>query len=437
MILGGIPWISGRCRWPRGLLARCGYPGPGEDPYAAYNAVGYGDPGYSDPGYNGPSAQDAGVAGTRTVRGFVDPRLRRQRPPRPAPAPDYRAPDYRAPDYRAPQGHGPQGYHPAPDYGTGYDQQGGGAGYAQPWDYSQPLRYDDDGGYPGPGHPSGPYPIQGGYDGQARNPNGYNGSELSRPGIDGPGYDLSGIIGTSDFPAYGYDEPSVERLSYDDPRYSDDPRHSDGPDYGQQGYGQQYGDQQGWNPQAYNHDGQPGSRPGGPAFDDTRLDAFFGPDRADRGPYGGGSAPRREVPAAFAAPGAAPQRPAGARRNAETRMDLGFRALGMSQTRMDMQALRDEPRFDETRLDGMRAIGTGPMQARSATGLPRPAGRAADELARRHVAGLLRRPRRLRGHAGRARGALPRRRRRAARGAAGPRGHRRPARRRPPPRAQQ
>jgi hypothetical protein len=50
-------------------------------------------------------------------------------------------------------------------------------------------------------------------------------------------------------------------------------------------------------------------------------------------------------------------------------MDLGFRALGMSQTRMDMQALRDEPRFDETRLDGMRAIGTGPMQARSATGL--------------------------------------------------------------------
>jgi hypothetical protein len=50
-------------------------------------------------------------------------------------------------------------------------------------------------------------------------------------------------------------------------------------------------------------------------------------------------------------------------------MDLGFRALGMNQTRMDMQALRDEPRFDETRLDNMRAIGTGPMQARSATGL--------------------------------------------------------------------
>src|SRR5512146_2200120 len=188
--------------WPGG-----GYASSGEDPYAAYNAVGYGDPGYSDPGYNGPSAQDAGVPGTRTVRGFVDPS--QGTGPRALPA----SPNYPAPGYAAPQDY------PAPDYGPGYGQS---AGYSQPWDYSQPLRYDgDDLSYPGPGHPSGPYPIQGGYDAPGRpapayDPAGYNGSELSRPGIDGPGYDLSGIIGTSDFPAFGYDEPSVERLSYDD-----------------------------------------------------------------------------------------------------------------------------------------------------------------------------------------------------------------------------
>jgi hypothetical protein len=342
-----------------------GYAGSGEDPYAAYNAVGYGDPGYSDPGYNGPSSQDAGVPGTRTVRGFVDP----GRPgpgPRALPAsPDYPAPGYTAPNHTGPGYPAPPAY-PAPDYSAGYGQP---AGYSQPWDYSQPLRYDgDDPSYPGPGHPSGPYPVQGGYNAPrypapAYDPAGYNGSEHSRPGIDGPGYDLTGIIGTSDFPAFGYDEPSVERLSYDDPRYTDG-----------SGYGQpRYNDQQGWDPQSYGHDGQGGSRYDTPAFDDTRLDAFFGPDLRDPRD-GGGPAPRRQAPAAFAAPppaspGPAVRRPAG-RRNAETRMDLGFRALGMSQTRMDMQALRDEqPRFDETRLDNLRAVGTGPMQARSATGL--------------------------------------------------------------------
>src|SRR5579859_7563744 len=46
---------------------------PGAHPYAAFADEGYGDDGYSDPGYQGPSAQDAGIAGTRTVRGFVEP----------------------------------------------------------------------------------------------------------------------------------------------------------------------------------------------------------------------------------------------------------------------------------------------------------------------------------------------------------------------------
>jgi hypothetical protein len=357
---------------------------PGEHPYASYDAAGYGengagyassgpdafgygDPGYSNPGYDGPSSQDAGIAGTRTVRGFVEPGYPGAGPRAlPAAPQDYPSqPGYPAqPGYAAPQDYPPQPGYPAAGYGQpdSYSQP---AGYSQPWDYDQPLRYDGEDGYsPGPGHPSGPYPIQGGYDASGRPGPAYNGSEMSRPGIDGPGYDLSGIIGTSDFPAFGYDEPSVERLSYDDPRYAD------GTGHGQQRHGDPrgYEQQQGWNPQG---PGQAGSRYDGPAFDDTRLDAFFGPDRGDRGPSrdGGGSAQRRQPPAAFAAPGSAGPRPTGSRRSAETRLDLGFRALGMSQTRMDMQALRDEPRFDETRLDNMRAYSTGPMQARSATGL--------------------------------------------------------------------
>src|SRR5207302_1666533 len=60
----------------------------GEHPYAAFGGVshgngeyrtmpnieafGYGDPGYSNPGYDGPSSQDAGIASTQTVRGFVE-----------------------------------------------------------------------------------------------------------------------------------------------------------------------------------------------------------------------------------------------------------------------------------------------------------------------------------------------------------------------------
>ena len=66
------------------------------------------------------------------------------------------------------------------------------------------------------------------------------------PGINGPGYDLSGIIGTNDFEAIGYDEPSYGRLAYDDPRYDDGTRY-------------------------------PGSESnfGGPRFDQTRLDNLF------------------------------------------------------------------------------------------------------------------------------------------------------------------
>src|SRR5215471_3433523 len=101
--------------------------GQGEHPYAAFSAAGYGDDGYSDPGYDGPASQDAGVAGTRTVRGFIESA--------PAQA-GYPQAGYAQPGY--PQaGYSDQGYsEPA------YSDQ-------QPWNYDQPLRYDsEDGSYP-------------------------------------------------------------------------------------------------------------------------------------------------------------------------------------------------------------------------------------------------------------------------------------------------
>jgi len=400
-------------------------PNHGEHPYASFSndggygspapdGFGYGDPGYSNPGYDGPSSEDSGIAGTRTVRGFVEPGY--QDPSRgygnaeltghpsrqalPAPTPDYAGPDY-----------------------------GQAADYSQPWDYSQPLRYDDDdmdvaylpsshpsGGYPaldnygsygdssyngsgsssydssydtpdysasdyraadysgseygapgydssGPGPSSGPadyrasgygdteYPAAeydrsshgqpalpaseynsseyagSGYNGREYDPTAYNGSDLSRPGIDGAGYDLSEIIGTADFPAFGYDEPSVERLSYDDPRYDD------------------------------GFDGL-GSRYQGTRFDETRLDNFWpgnGGGRDDSRGDGGGAGVSRDRSAVgndggglFAGSG---------RRSRETRLDMGFSSF-------------DVPDYgDETRLDNLADLTGQPAPDRAAVGL--------------------------------------------------------------------
>ena len=99
---------------------------------------------------------------------------------------------------------------------------------SQPWDYDQPLRYEgEDDTYQARYDNRYAYgPQDNGavrYQPPAYDPAAYNGSDYSMPGVNGPGYDLSGIIGTSDFEAVGYDEPSYGRLSYDDPRY-DDPR---------------------------------------------------------------------------------------------------------------------------------------------------------------------------------------------------------------------
>jgi CHAT domain-containing protein len=113
---------------------------------------------------------------------------------------------------------------------SGYPETAHGADlYEQPWDYDQPLRYDREEG---------------------------SGSDSSMPSADGPGYDLSGVIGTSDFEATGYDEPTHERLSYDDPRHVDAPPYQE--------------------PQPRfdetRRDMSARAQLGGPAFDETRLD---------------------------------------------------------------------------------------------------------------------------------------------------------------------
>jgi hypothetical protein len=388
--------------------AGSGYGGSGEG-YAqpAPDAFGYGDPGYSDPGYDGPSSQDAGVTGTRTVRGYVEPGYqgsvypsrpaKPSRPALPAPTGDYSTPGYGQP-----------------------------ANYSQPWDYNQPLRYDDEpahpasdqgaargypaeygdssygssyntadyetGAYEGASYDNSAY-DRGGYDSGAYDTPAYkpptydraayNGSDLSRPGIGGLGYDLSEIIGTADFPAFGYDEPSVERLSYDDPRF-DVPGGQDG-----------YDDLRGGS-------GYDGSR-----FDETRLDNFFaeggswfdGP-REDDG-RGGVSRDRSEDRGldrdggARSGAGHGGQRATGSHRapaSNETRLDLGFRG---DQVRRDAPAyntpayasgplrlsgpmkfdsgllrMSGPMRFDETRLDNMPALAAEP--SRTATGLLAP-----------------------------------------------------------------
>jgi hypothetical protein len=331
--------------------------GQGQHPYAAFNASGYGDDGYRDPGYQGPAAQDAGVPGTRTVSGFVE-----QYPGQPGygyPQQDYGQQGYPQPGYpqssyalpAAPQGGYVQNGYPAAGHPSGaypvqgYGQQGyAGSSYApageiemaypaspvaepQPaaWDYDQPLRYEDEAPY---------YPAAGGYQDQNgyQNPGGYqpgyNGSEYSRPGIEGPGYDLSGIIGTSDFEAVGYDEPSYGRLSYDDPRY-ESPR-------GGQRFDQTSLDI--------------------PAFDETRLDRLWlsGDDApgGDDSPVGygndgfGGESRTRSVPQDFNAFGS------GGQRFDDTRFDMNIagQLAAMDHTRFDV------PAYNDTRMDNLRAL---------------------------------------------------------------------------------
>jgi hypothetical protein len=325
--------------WPGGYSQ-------GSHPYAAFNGAGYGDGGYSDPGYQGPAAQDAGIAGTRTVRGFVESDQRRTgytySPDAGYAQSGYAQPGYAQPGYAQPSpgpGYGGQSGYAGSSYAPGgqiemanpqaASSYQGGDLYSQPWDYDQPLRYEgEDDTYQAVDKYAYGQQDQGAerYQPPAYDPAAYNGSDYSMPGVDGPGYDLSGIIGTSDFEAVGYDEPSYGRLSYDDPRYGDQRRYSGPVNSG------------------------PMPRHDAPRFDDTRLDNLWlaGEDVRREAPptgYGndgfGGTRPRSAPPAAFTGRSG---------RSAETRYDMRALVEPGDSTRFDV------PVFDETRLDNLRAL---------------------------------------------------------------------------------
>jgi hypothetical protein len=334
-----LEYPSGNSRYPATRAEPLPALGQGAHPYAAFNGAGYGDDGYTDPGYQGPSAQDAGIAGTRTVRGFVEsgqnqPDYPQTGYPRSSSGTHSR-PGYAGSSYATP-GEIEMAYPPAAaEVSHGADL------YSQPWDYDMPLRYEgEEDSYPvldgyrptGDYGQSGPYGGQGNdgaerYQPPAYDPAAYNGSDYSMPGVNGPGYDLSGIIGTNDFEAIGYDEPSYGRLSYDDPRYDDAPRYPQS--------GQRFDD----------------TRFDVPRYDEPRLDNLWraGEDvRREAGPAGPGngglgeSRSRSEAPAAF-------DRGRGAR-SAETRFDMKVLSEPGDNTRFDV------PVFDETRLDNLRGL---------------------------------------------------------------------------------
>ncbi len=351
----------------------------GSHPYAAFTAAGYGDDGYSDPGYQGPAAQDAGIAGTRTVRGFVESDQRRTgytyspdagyaqlSSGGATPRTPWGAPDGSAIVSGAQAGYGQRPSGPAygqsgyagSSYAAGgqiemaYPQASssyrGGDLYSQPWDYDQPLRYDGEGDTYQHGD-SYAYGQQDSgavrYQPPAYDPAAYNGSDYSMPGVNGPGYDLTGIIGTSDFEAVGYDEPSYGRLSYDDPRYDDSQRYLGAPDSGPLPRFDE-------------------TRFDVPRFDETRLDNLWLPGedvRRDAGPRGygndgfGGPRPRSEPPAAFSGRGA---------RSAQTRYDMKALVEPGDSTRFDV------PVYDETRLGNLRTPGRGLRAAGTAVLAP-------------------------------------------------------------------
>jgi hypothetical protein len=324
----------------------------GGHPYGAFTSAGYGDDGYRDPGYQGPAAQDAGIAGTRTVRGFVETG---QGWGQAGYAPDgyaqssyqpgngyprgraYDEPGYAGSSY-APAGQIEMAYPPSAQSAEEYH---GADSHRQPWDYDQPLRYEDgevafqgQDGYPANGdyqsvnYLSGAYPIAD-YDGGRPSPgydsDAYNGSDYSTPGISGNGYDLAGIIGTSDFDAVGYDEPSYDRLAYDDPRY--------GEGHGRGNSRSPFDD----------------TRSNAPGFDDTRLDNLWLPGedvRQEAAPVGYGDDGFGDAPVRSGYSDFDPGQRGG--RFAETRFDMSAVDLDINNTRFDV------PAFDETRIDSLR-----------------------------------------------------------------------------------
>ncbi|MBO0821222.1 MAG: hypothetical protein J2P26_10260, partial [Nocardiopsaceae bacterium] len=304
--------------------AAFGGPGQGAGIYTAPNieAFGYGDPGYIDPGYDGPSSQDAGVAGTQTVRGTVESR---------------------------------GGYS-----GGGPDADQQVDIYHQPWDYNQPLRYDDE-------DPT--WSLLESRDTDTRqqpaafDPPGYNGSPLSSPGVAVPGYDLSGIIHTGEFPNIDYDQPSYGRLSYDDPRYADF-RADDLP----QGFDLPMLEEPPSNDTRYDLPALESPPHGHTRFDlpalDSRLDHAWparedlpsGPQSLDPGSFDPSSVSSLSSfesqslePSSFEPPSGINQ----------TSMDLAADLPKLNQTRYDLPAVDDfqyGDRFTQTSADGMPAL---------------------------------------------------------------------------------
>jgi hypothetical protein len=372
-----VEYRGGDHRYPAQQAAQPSDASQGQHPYAAFSASGYGDDGYQDPGYQGPAAQDAGIAGTRTVRGFVEPRPAQGGYPQPGyPQPGYgqgrdysQGQDYPQGQARREPGYAGSSYLSAgeiemapPPVAPSTEEYHGADSYRQPWDYGQPLRYDDEVAYPDAqdgyqahdgyqaagDYGNGDY-RGGGYDGITDGPGqgsagyqapshgapAYNGSEYSRPGIDGAAYDLSGIIGTNDFEAIGYDEPSYDRLSYDDPRYEDGPRHG----------------------------GPPSGPQGRPRFDETRFDMpALGENRLDNLWLPGDDARRDMAPSGYGNDGFSPDGPV---RSGYSDLDLGDQSYRFDETRLDMSAGAvlgldhtrfDVPAFDETRLDRRSAV---------------------------------------------------------------------------------
>ena len=340
-----LEYANGDYRYSAPQAAAPPAAGQGAHPYAAFDGSGYGDDGYSDPGYQGPVAQDAGVAGTRTVQGHVEGQ--QGYPPAgyaqssylpPAPTAANRRPGYAGSSYATSDIE--MAYPPAAP--TSHSSEL----YSQPWDYDQPLRYDgeedahlDYGRAEARGSQRDGGAVR--YQPPAYDPAAYNGSEYSMPGINGPGYDLSGIIGTSDFEAVGYDEPSYGRLSYDDPRYDNGRRSPQ--------RGQRFAE----------------NRFDAPRFDDTRLDQLWqaGEDvRREAGQRGFGTGGTGGTSGRSGSPShTGPGRRA---RSADTRYDMKAVPQTGANTRYDMKALAepgdntrfDVPRFDETRLDNMRPL---------------------------------------------------------------------------------
>ena len=363
-----MEYRDGEYRYPDQRSAQLPAASQGAHPYAAFNADGYGDDGYRDPGYQGPAAQDAGIAGTRTVRGFVEEQGQSGYLPSPTGA-DYRSSGYPQGGYPHPQApggppagdvYGQQGYTGSGYTGGGHielayppsaaDGYRGGDLYSQPWDYDQPLRYEgEEESHSAPESYSAPegyraaldYGRNAGYqspgdEGAVRyqppafDPAAYNGSDYSMPGINGTGYDLSGIISTNDFEAIGYDEPSYGRLAYDDPRYGNTP-------------------------------GYAGARP---RFEETRFDVPpFDETRLDNLWLAGDDVRREAAPTGYGNDGFGDSRP---RSDAPSLFDSGRRGRA-AETRYDMRALTDSadhtrfdvPRFDETRLDNLRPVTPG------------------------------------------------------------------------------